>query len=51
MKGKCFPCASLDPLANNCSLAKEIKCKWCNTADHITAAFMQGGQAKSNPTG
>ena len=27
MKGKCFHCANSDHFANNCSLAKDIKCK------------------------
>ena len=30
MKGKSFCCASADHFANNCMLAKDIKCKRCN---------------------
>ena len=51
MKGKCFRCASGDHFTNNCSLAKDIKCKRCSTTRHIAAACTQGGVARSNATG
>ena len=50
MKGKCFRCANGDHFANNCSLAKDIKCKKCNNTGHIAAGCTQPG-AKANTTG
>ena len=50
MKGKCFRSANSDHFANNCSLAKDIKCKKCNNTGHIAAACTQSG-AKANATG
>ena len=47
MKEKCFRCASADHFANNCSLAKDIKCKKCNNFRNIAAACVQQG-AKAN---
>ena len=49
MKGKCFRCANADHFANNCPLAKDIKCKRCNNTGHILAACTQPG-AKANAT-
>ena len=49
MKGKCFRCASTDYFANNCSLAKDMKCKKCNNSGHIAAAGAQPG-TKANAT-
>ena len=49
MKGKCFRCPNADHFANNCSLAKDIKCKRSNNTGHIVAACTQPG-AKANAT-
>ena len=49
MKGKCFRWTNADHFANNCSLAKDIKCKRCNNTGHIVAACAQPG-AKANAT-
>ena len=34
MKGKCYRCGSPDHMANNCSVAKDIKCKRCINSTH-----------------
>ena len=34
MKGKCYRCGSPDHMTNACNVAKEVKCKKCNTAGH-----------------
>ena len=49
MKGKFFRCANANHFANNCSLAKDIKCKRCNNTGHIVLACAQTG-AKANAT-
>ena len=38
MKGKCYRCGSGDHMANNCSVAKDVKCRSCNVMGHIAAA-------------
>ena len=38
MKGKCYRCGSPDHMANNSSVAKDIKCKRCNGTGHTQAA-------------
>ena len=39
MKGKCYRCGSGEHMANNCSVAKDVKCRSCNATGHIAAAF------------
>ena len=55
MKGKCFRCSGVDHFANSCSLAKDIKCKRCNSQGPIAPAFSGGGNnsapAKANAAG
>ena len=38
MKGKCYRCGNGKHMANNCSVAKDVKCRSCNAAGHIAAA-------------
>ena len=38
MKGKCYRCGSGEHMANNCSVAKDVKCRSCNATGHIAAA-------------
>ena len=38
MKGKCYRCGSGDHMANNCSVAKDVKCGSCNSMGHVAAA-------------
>ena len=47
MKGKCYRCGSPDHMANNCSVAKDIKCKRCNGTGHTQAACVVSGQARA----
>ena len=51
---KMFPVRS-DHFANNCSHAKDIKCKKCSVQGHIAAACVSGGSSglpdKANATG
>ena len=49
MQGKCFRCGSADHFANSCSLAKDIKCKTCNTQGHIATACSGGGNNSLPP--
>ena len=42
MKGKCFRCGSSEHMANNCKVAKDVKCRICNTQGHIQRACSQG---------
>ena len=37
MKGKCYRCGSGDHMSNNCSVAKDVKCRSCNAMGHIAA--------------
>ena len=43
MKGKCYRFGSPDHMANNCSVAKGIKCKKCNGVGHTQAACIASG--------
>ena len=47
MKGKCYRCGSPDHMANNCSVANDIKCKKCNAVGHTQAACVASGQARA----
>ena len=47
MKGKCYRYGSPDHMANNCSVAKDIKCKRCNGTGHTQAACVASGQARA----
>ena len=47
MKGKCYRCGSPDQMANNCSVAKDIKCKKCNGTGNTPAACIASGQARA----
>ena len=47
MKGKCYRCGSTDHMANNCSVAKDVKCKKCNAVGHTQAACVASGQARA----
>ena len=47
MKGKCYRCGSPDHMANNCSVAKDVKCKKCSTVGHTQAACVASGQARA----
>ena len=47
MKGKCFRCGSSDHFANNCSLAKDIKCKKCSVQGHLAAACVSWGSSST----
>ena len=47
MKGKCYWCASPDHMANNCSVAKDVKCKKFNGVGHTQAACIASGQARA----
>ena len=38
MKGKCFRCGSGEHMANNCTVAKDVKCRRCSAQGHIAAA-------------
>ena len=40
MKGKCYGCGSGEHMANNCQVAKDIKCRTCNASGHIAAACL-----------
>ena len=42
MKGKCFRCRSSEHMANNCKVAKDVKCRICNAQGHIQSARGQG---------
>ena len=44
MKGKCYRCGSPDHMANNCSVAKDFKCKKCNAVGHTQAACVASVQ-------
>ena len=45
MKGKSYRGGSPDHMANACNVAKDIKCKKCNTAGHTAGACVSSGQA------
>ena len=45
MKGKCYRCGSPDHMANNCTVAKDIKCKRCNGTGHTQSSCVASGQA------
>ena len=38
MKGKCYRCGRGNHMANNCSVAKDVKCRSFNAMGHIAAA-------------
>ena len=38
MKGKCFRCGSWEHMANNCRVAKDVKCRSCGAQGHIQSA-------------
>ena len=38
MKGKCYSCGSPEHMANACIVAKDVKCKKCNTTGHMLRA-------------
>ena len=40
MKGKCYRCGSGDHMANNCQVAKDIKCRSFSSPGHIAAASL-----------
>ena len=42
MKGKCFRCGSGEHMANNCRVAKNVKCRSCGTQGHIQSACGPG---------
>ena len=42
MKGKCFRCCSGDHMANNCKVAKDVKCQSCGARGHIQSACGTG---------
>ena len=47
MKGKCYRCGSPDHMAENCSVAKDVKCKKCSGVGHTQAACIASGQARA----
>ena len=47
MKGKCYGCGSPDHMVNNCSVAKDVKCKRCNGTGHTQLACVASGQARA----
>ena len=51
MKDKCFHCNIANHFANNCPLAKDIKCKKSNVKGHIAAACTIGGNATEKGEG
>ena len=42
MKGKCFRCGSGEHMANNCRVAKDVKCRSCGAQGHIQSACGPG---------
>ena len=40
MKGKCYRCGSGEHMANNCPVAKVIKCRSCSASQLIAAACL-----------
>ena len=42
IKGKCFRCGCSEHMANNCKVAKDVKCRTCNAQGHIQSACSQG---------
>ena len=42
MKGKCFRCGSGEHTANNCRVAKDVKCRSCGAQGHIQSACGPG---------
>ena len=50
MKGKCFPCASSEHMANNCKVAKDVKYRSCNAPGHIQSACLQGKARSAEET-
>ena len=42
MKGKCFCCGSGEHMANNCRVAKDVKCCSCGAEGHIQSACGPG---------
>ena len=38
MEGKCFRCGSGEHMANNCMVAKDVKCQSCREQGHIQSA-------------
>ena len=42
MKGKCFRCGSGEHMANNCRVAKNVKCQSCGAQGHIQLACGPG---------
>ena len=42
IKGKCFRCCSGEHMANNCSVAKDVKCRSCGAQGHIQSACGPG---------
>ena len=50
MKVKCLCCGSPDHMANNCKVAKDVKCCLCNAYGHIQSVWGQG-KARSTDEG
>ena len=40
MKGKSYRCGNGEHMANNCQIAKNIKCRTCRASGHIAAACL-----------
>ena len=51
MKDKCYTCGSSEYMANNCSVAKDIKCKKCSMIGHTQTACIGLGQARATDDG
>ena len=50
MKGICFRCGSSEHMANNCKVAKDVKCCSCNTPGHIQRECLQGKASSAEQT-